>query len=159
MKIEIKFENGSPYWKQKVTKNALYVASILSTPAFLDQIEAHKKFDFTPDTPKQVAEKIRTTHLAKIKVGFYYKRWFTRAIAYEEDDAIYFNTAKESYGAGGWGNIMHELMHSLDYSHNGNSPAGQSNTVPWQVVTLAQAWLDSGGVIAPLRVATAEAVI
>lgn len=155
MKIEIVFEGGSSYWKQKVTRNALYVGSILSTPAFIQKVAAHRGFDFTKDTAAQVADKIAKKPVAKIKVGFYYNRWFTRAIAYEENGAVYINTAKESYGAGGWGNIMHELMHALGYSHNGNSPSGQANTVPWQIVTLAQQWLDAGGVIAPPQVVTA----
>ena len=148
MKIEIEYQGGTCYWKNKVTASALYAAAILSTPDFLQRVALHPSFDFTDKSSLQVAGVIKTTEVAKIKVGFYYKWWFTKAIAYEQDGAVYFNTAKEGYGAGDWPNVMHELLHSLGFQHNGNSPSGQQNTVPWKVVELAKTWLAEGGKIA-----------
>lgn len=140
MKIEIEFLNGSTYWKQLVKRNAEHAGRVLSDPAFLAKVENWTKFDFTSDTPRTVATRLEKAGTVKIRVGFYTGWWWSKAIAYEDGGAIYFNTRKEAYGAGGVGNIAHEFMHALGYSHNGNSPAGQENTVPWRVGQWAEGW-------------------
>jgi hypothetical protein len=132
MKINISFLNGSPYWQDLVTKNAGIASSILSSADFLAKVAAFPKFDNTDETPGMVALKLQTTLEVNINVGFYWN-WFSRAIAYEEDGSVYFNTAKESRGAGSAGNIAHECMHALGYEHNGNYSAGNLFTVPYWI--------------------------
>jgi len=140
MKIIVKFLNGSQYWKDLVTENAEKVQIILNDPAFLDKIEAHSGFDFTNMPPRAVRDRIENAGEVEIKVGFY-KGWFwSKAIAYEENGEVWFNTRKEAYGAGSVGNLAHELMHALGFSHNGNSPSGQANTVPWRIGQWAGEW-------------------
>lgn len=141
MKIKIIFLGGSDYWRKKIQNAAMQVEAILSDADFLNaKVAAHPKFDFTKDSPVLVASKIMNTEVVTVRVGFYCK-WLTKAIAYESGGAIYFNTRKESAGAGSWGNVMHEVLHALGYSHNGNSAAGNGNSVPYKVPDLAEAWL------------------
>lgn len=140
MIIRVSFLNGSRYWRDKVTANADQASRILSDPAFIAKVRAWPMFDFTADTPAQVADKIECAGIVTIKVGFYWRPFFTKAIAYEEDGQVWFNTAKERYGAGGLGNTAHEVIHALNYSHNGNSPAGQANTVPWRIGEWVSNW-------------------
>jgi hypothetical protein len=139
MKLEIEFLGGSCYWIEKIKRNAARAEEVLSSQAFLERVRKHPSFDHTKDGSEQVAHAIEAAGAVKIRVGFYSK-WWTRAIAYEADGAIYFNTRKEGYGAGSVGNIAHEVMHALGYSHNGNSPAGNENTVPWRVGEWVQDW-------------------
>lgn len=139
MKIVIEFQNGSCYWIKKIEKNAEQVSRVLSDPAFLAKVRSWPRFDFTEKTPDQDTKAIEHAGTVTIRVGFYSK-WFTRAIAYESDGAIYFNVRKEGYGAGSPGNLAHEVMHALGFSHNGNSPAGNANTVPWRVGEWVEEW-------------------
>lgn len=139
MDIIVAFENGDDYWQNLVTTNAAKASAILSDPAFLAWVRSQPSFDFTELTPVEVAEKIERSGDIKIRVGFYAKR-FTRAIAYEVDGEEFFNTDKEAYGSGGVGNIAHETMHALGFSHDGNSPEGNQQTVPWAIGNYAETW-------------------
>lgn len=145
MQIQINFIGGTDYWKKKIQDAALKVQGILSDESFLQTVAAHPKFDFTKDSSVIVASRIMNAQSVTVKVGFYSK-CLTRAIAYETDGAIYFNTRKEAAGAGSWQNVMHEVLHALGYSHNGNSPGGNQNTVPYMVPDLAEAWLEKNRV-------------
>ena len=138
MRIIVQFLGGTQYWQDKITANAAQASAILSDPAFIAKIRAWPGFDFTGETPDQIADKIQNAGEVTIKVGFYSK-WWTRAIAYEQDGAVYFNTRKESYGAGSKGNIAHEVTHALGYEHNGNAAAGNLNTVPYRIGEWADA--------------------
>jgi hypothetical protein len=90
------------------------------------------KFDYTSDTPAQVADKLASAAEVTISVGFYWNP-FGPAVAKEGNGLVRFNSAKESRGAGSPGNVAHELMHALGYEHNGNYPAGNEHTVPWVI--------------------------
>jgi hypothetical protein len=140
MKINLTFLNGIPYWKNLVTRNAETAQAILSDPKFIEKVRGWAGFDFTSSTPGQVATTLELATEVNIKIGFYRGWFWSKAIAYEQDGAIYFNTRKEAYGAGSVGNIVHEIMHALGFSHNGNSPAGNTNAVPWRLGTWASEW-------------------
>lgn len=135
MNIIVKFLGGSTYWQSLILVNAKTASTVLSAPSTIDKISAFPVFDFTADTPAQVADKIAGAGDVTISVGFFWNP-FARDIAYEESGAVYFNRAKQSRGAGSPGNIAHETMHALGFQHNGNSPLGQQNTVPWWVGNL-----------------------
>lgn len=142
LKITITFL-GFPdqYWRSKIMENSNRAARILSDPAFLAKIRAWPKFDFTNSTPAEIADQLALSPTIRIRVGFYRGWFWSKAIAYEDHGAIYFNTRKAAYGAGSVGNIAHELMHALGFSHNGNSPAGNENTVPWRIGQWAETWV------------------
>jgi hypothetical protein len=140
MKIIVSFLNGSRYWQDLVLENAAKASAALSDPKFIAKVRTWPGFDFTSSTPAQVGDVLEDAGDVVIKVGFYKGWWWSRAIGYEQDGAIYFNTRKEAYGAGGVGNIAHEVMHFLGFSHDGNSPAGQENTVPWRIGQWAADW-------------------
>lgn len=140
MKVLVQFINGTDFWKDLVINNAWTVSQIISHPDFIEKVANWPAFDFTNQSPREVAETLEQVGDVKIRVGFY-KGWiFSKAIAYEEGGAVYFNTRKFAYGAGGVGNIAHELMHALGYSHRGNSPNGNENTVPWRIGQWATHW-------------------
>lgn len=140
MKVSVKFLGGSSYWQDLVSESARKASRVLSDPTFIQKIAEWPVFDFTTATSQMVADRIRDTLEIDISVGFYYKI-FTRAIAYEQNNAVYFNTRKESYGAGSVGNVVHETMHALGYAHNGNAAAGNENTVPYRLGEWASTWI------------------
>lgn len=133
MKLIINFLSGTEYSQNLVRTSATAVSRVFSNPVFLARVASIVKYDFTTETSAQIAETIRNAGEVKINVGFYRGWFWSRAIAYEQDGAIYFNTRKFGYGAGGVENVAHEVMHALGYSHRGNSPAGNENTVPWMI--------------------------
>lgn len=136
MQIKINFDlSVNKYWRDKLTASALKASVIMSASPFIEAIRTHDGFDSTDETPTQVAVKLSNTGDVEITVGIYSK-FFTKAIAYEVEGAVFFNTRKESYGAGSPGNIAHEVMHALGYTHNGNAASGNENTVPYYVGNL-----------------------
>lgn len=143
MNIVINFLNGSDYWQEKVKASAAEASKALSDPAFLAKIRAYPMFDYTSDTPAQVADKLEQAGDVTVKVGFFSK-WFTREIAFEDANGVHFNTRKESAGAGGPGDLAHELMHQLGYQHNGNSAAGNQYTVPYWIGDQVDQFLNGG---------------
>lgn len=66
----------------------------------------------------------------------------TRAIAYEDNGKLYINTAKKTSGAGGPGNIAHEVTHILGYRHFTNWAFSGKNSVPYQIGSLAEELID-----------------
>lgn len=138
MKITVTFLNGSDYWQNKILDSAARASAILSDPAFLEAVRKRGRFDCTTHAPTQVADRLEHAGEVTIKVGFY-SRWWTRAIAYEKNDTVFFNTRKESRGAGSPANIAHEVMHALGYRHNGNYTAGNENTVPYVIGDMVEA--------------------
>lgn len=140
MRINCDFLNGTTYWQNKVLASARRGGEILSNPGFLDVIEAHTGFDFCNMPPRAVRDKIEHIESIMIKVGFYRGWWWSKAIAFEENGEVWFNTRKEAYGAGGLNNVIHETMHALGFSHNGNSAIGNENTVPYWIGNKAAEW-------------------
>lgn len=140
MRILVDFINGNDYWESKVLASAKRGSEILSDPDFLATVAAHAGFDFCNQSPQQVADTIRNAGDVMIKVGFYRGWPWSKVLASEGGGQVSFNTRKESVGAGGVENTVHETLHALGFIHNGNSPAGNLNTVPWWVGILAGGW-------------------
>lgn len=132
MNIIVKFLNGNAYWQAKVLKSAEQASQILSDHFFLAKVRAVPKFDFTSDTPAQVGDKLEAAGDVVINVSFY-RKWPALAIASETPGQVSFNVCKEKQGAGNPENVTHETMHAMGWSHDGNSPRGNENTVPWLV--------------------------
>lgn len=143
MKITINFLNGSEYWRAKILSNADIAGRLLADESFLDHIATHPSFDFCPDVPSVVRAKILSTPEITINVSFFWK-WLTREIAFEDSMGCHFNTTKEKQGAGSVGDIIHEMLHQLHYSHRGNARAGNENTAPYWIGDEADAWIEQG---------------
>jgi hypothetical protein len=139
LKLKVNFLSDNCYWEKKVSRNADLASDILSDPAFIAKVASWPHFDYCVHSPAQVAKLIENAGDVFINVGFYSKRW-TKAIAYEVDAGIFFNTRKEAYGAGDIGNLVHEVMHKLGLSHNGNSSSGNENTAPYRIGQWASEW-------------------
>ncbi len=140
MKINVSFINGSDYWRNKVLASAKRASEVMSDPVFLASVAKHHGFDFTQMTPADVSHVIENAGEVTIKVGFYKGWWWSKAIAYEENGEIWFNTRKDGYGAGDVGNVAHETLHKMGFSHNGNSASGNGNTVPYWVGEQVALW-------------------
>jgi hypothetical protein len=132
VEIVIDFEGGTAEWHGIIRRNAATAAEIMSRPAFVEQVRTWPRFAHTTDSPEQVAERIRSAGRLTIAVGFYAKSR-TKAIAYEQNGRVYFNTLKQKYGAGSPGNIAHETTHTLGYKHKGNRRRPNINSVPYRI--------------------------
>lgn len=132
MNIIVKFLNGSSYWQAKILVSAGKASAVLSDPVFLAKVRAHPSFDFTGVTPAQVADTLAAAGDVTVSVGFFSK-WFTKEIAFEDEDGFHFNTRKDAQGAGGPGDLAHELCHQLGYLHRGNGRRGNEGTVPYWI--------------------------
>lgn len=140
MNISVTYLSQSPEWQAIVDASAARASKVLSDRAFIAKVRAWPSFDDCALPPGVVADHLDACADVAVRVGFYYRRWFTKAIAYEQDGAVYFNTAKRPYGAGSPGNVAHEVMHALGYVHNGNSASGNENTVPYRIGQWVEAW-------------------
>jgi hypothetical protein len=138
MKIKVHFLGGSKEWQDKIEDSAKTVGKLFSNTLFLNAVANHGKFDHTKLNAYEVANLILHTREIQIYVGFY-SNFFTRAIAYERNGRIFFNTRKEA--AGTWANIMHESLHVLGFSHNGNTPRGNENSVPYKLPEIAKRFI------------------
>jgi hypothetical protein len=143
MKINVNFLNGNDYWQSKILANAEIAGRLLADAGFLDRIATHPSFDFCADTPVQVKDKILATPEITITVSFF-RKWPTKEIAFEDTDGVHFNTRKERAGAGSVGDLIHEMLHELHYSHRGNARAGNENSAPYWIGDEADALVDSG---------------
>jgi hypothetical protein len=137
IEIHPDFIDSSDDWTSRITKNAQLASQAMCTPEFLDRVRSWSDFDWTTDSPVDVANRIAHAGVINIKVGFYSDN-STNAIAYENDGGVYFNKVRASGGAGGIGNIVHEAMHVIGYKHFWNWPWLQGNTVPWRI----GGWVD-----------------
>lgn len=144
MKVNVNFQNGSDYWQQKVLDSADIAGRALSDPGLLDQIRNYPPpFLSTTQTPGQVADRLAQTDQVTITVAFYWNP-FGKAIAKEESGLVKFNTAKERSGAGCPGDVAHETMHALGYTHaDGNSPDQTEGTVPRVIGDMVDDWDDA----------------
>lgn len=142
MNILIKFLNGNEYWQAKVLESAKQASAVLSDPVFLAKVRAVPFFDYTADTPAQVGDKLAAAGGVTINVSFY-RKWPALAIASETPGQVSFNVCKERQGAGDAENVTHETMHAMGWEHNGNSPRGNENTVPWLIGTMVGAEVEA----------------
>jgi len=139
VKIIVTFLNGTQYWTDLIKLNAQRASEVLSDPAFITHVRCGPRFDYCAHTPEEVASVIASAGEVVVNVGFYSK-WWSKAIAYEQDGVVYFNTRKEAYGAGSPGNIAHEFTHKLGFVHCGNSSRGNANTVPYRIGNEVDLW-------------------
>jgi len=132
MRIEVIFSGGSSNWQAFISESAKTAAAVLSDPTFIAKVRAWPGFDFSQNTPAQVGDTIEAANVVDVKIGFY-DHPLGPSIAKEVAGAVLFNTSKRNRGAGSPGNLAHEVMHVLGFSHNGNQLAGNENSVPYRI--------------------------
>lgn len=83
----------------------------------------------------QIVEKLQRA--ANLKLSYYYNRW-TKAVGYESADdfnVVHINRAK----VGAWSTcelaslVAHERSHALGFFHDGNSPANNQDSIPYEI--------------------------
>jgi hypothetical protein len=130
--IKVTCSGCASYYKNKLPIIELKLNSIVQGDCFKKSMQP--KIDMTNGlTSDQVTTKIVSAK-ETANIIFYYKR-FSKAVGYENGDGnIYANTKFWSgYGICNMvSNVTHEVTHKLGFSHNGNSPAGNENTVPYR---------------------------
>jgi len=134
MEISLSFRGGSSDWQSFLSESAKTAGAVLTDPDFLTKVGAWPGFDFTTSTPADVAAAIANAGTVTVNISFY-SHPLGASIAKEDpaNGAVSFNTAKRHRGAGSPGNVAHEVMHVLGFSHNGNQLAGNENTVPYRI--------------------------
>lgn len=132
MKIQVTFIGGSASWQTFISESAQTAAAVLTDPDFVTKVRAWPQFAFTDKSPAQVAAALLANDIVTINVGFY-SHPLGWSIAKEEGGVVLFNTSKRSRGAGSPGNLAHEVMHVLGFSHDGNQMVGNENTVPYRI--------------------------
>ena len=117
-------------WAQRLNESAATAEAILQSEEFASRCRASKMSRTNGKPVEQVCREFSHAGPIKIEVGFYHDP-DTRAIAYEQNDVVYVNTAKSE--AGSPGNIAHELAHVLGYTHFTNWAFLGRNSVPYVV--------------------------
>jgi len=132
MNIQVTFLDGSQNWQDFISQSAQTVSDVLGDSDFIDKVRNWKQFDFTQKSPGDVADALVKAGIVSIKVGFYHNP-LGLSIAKEKNGAVFFNTAKRNHGAGSPGNVAHEVMHVLGFSHDGDRPTRNANTIPYRI--------------------------
>ena len=131
--ISVQFiENPTPFWKERVEKNANVAERILNSKEFATEFTRQSLTETDGKTAEEICRELQNAGQVNLKIGFY-RRLLTRAIAFERDGSVYLNTAKAENGAGSPGNLAHELAHTLGYKHESNWQGESTTTVPYVV--------------------------
>lgn len=129
--------SGSDDWKQKVELSSAQATRVLSTQEFASSCQSLRLTSTNGKSVQEVCREMVCSGVIQPSISFY-KDSDTRAIAYEENGALYINTAKENAGAGGPGNIAHEFTHTIGYTHFSNWAFLGGSSVPYQVGNLVE---------------------
>ncbi|WP_156948092.1 hypothetical protein [Marinobacterium jannaschii] len=127
----------SPEWKQRVIHSSSVATRILASQEFAQACQSLRMTRTNGKSVQEVCREMVCSGTVKPSVNFYNKP-STRAIAYEKNGALYINTAKESAGAGGPGNMAHEFTHTLGYTHFSNWSFLGKSSVPYRVGNLVE---------------------
>jgi hypothetical protein len=102
-----------------------------------DQFKAlvlNGKYDQTSDKPEMIWQKLSLAGFTEVKT-VRSTNPFTNMVAvkYKDDPAIYLNSRKNRSNAEWTGSICHEKAHVMGWTHRGNSPRGNEDTVPYKL--------------------------
>jgi hypothetical protein len=109
------------------------VNEVIRTKCFEDVFNTPKNIQMNNNmSAQEIVIKIRTT---KVKTTMsYYRNRFSRVVGYEKGDGkIYANRKYWDFFKlkSKVSNVAHEATHLMGFKHNGNSPKGNENTVPY----------------------------
>lgn len=127
----------SEVWEERVLSSAKTVTEILQTQSFSQACQALRMTRTNDKSVQEVCREMVCAGEIIPSISFYHDP-STRAIAYESNGALLINTAKESAGAGGPGNIAHEVTHTLGYTHFTNWAFLGKSSVPYRIGNLVQ---------------------
>lgn len=129
---------SEPAWEAIISESALQATNIIRSPEFSLECQHSRMSRTRGRTVQEVCREVICSGVIRPQVGFY-NNPNTRAIAYEDDGALYINVAKFDYGAGSPGNIAHEFAHTLGYTHFTNWAFFGKRSVPYVVGRLVEA--------------------
>lgn len=129
---------------QKVIESVEEANRILQLREFYDRIAAVPRFDNSSYSPQQVSDELHNFDRTIAVQGYWNILSLANASTQTE---ININTAKLRRSKTSIVNtLIHETVHAIDwltnkawdYTHDGNSPAGQDQTAPWVIGALAE---------------------
>jgi hypothetical protein len=126
---------------------------LLEDDNFYEAIKEKQIFDFSNATGEEIAASLKKCQLQLQVKSF--KKVLTKELGYEDPNdptSIHINVAgnklNRTIGSIA-GTFIHEAVHAadsddeqLDYHHNGNKAAGNSNTAPYWIGNLAVQMID-----------------
>jgi hypothetical protein len=113
---------------------------VINSEAFLAEVAAHPKFDFTDKTSPEVVQVIRS--LAPVNVATYYTKWrWSKTIAttwVNEPETLYLNLYKNPRPMPEMVNtLIHEGLHP-EFGHGSNWAGGKDNSVNYKAGEIAE---------------------
>lgn len=129
---------------KKIVNAVAEANKILINPEFYKKIESIQHFDNSTYNGSKISSEIKNINRT-IEVEDYWKP-FAVANAKTVSVVRLNNTKLRRNHASITNNVIHETVHAVDwltnnawdYTHDGNSPAGQDNTAPWVIGAFAE---------------------
>ena len=102
---------------------------------FLMLVSEIESFNETKHSGKEVAHTIKSANFTVNIVPYKTTNPYSSVIGYASGNTVYVNTRKLGLSfKDRASNFMHEILHLMDYSHNGNyNNSYNQNTVPYRV--------------------------
>jgi hypothetical protein len=130
----------------KSLNDAIAVANcVVRSEAFLKEIGAFAKYDYTDLTPSDVEasfRNIKTINVSSYKTKNPYSKVFATTYA-SEKTTFYINTRKLPRTIGSLTNtIIHESSHLINFSHGDNSSVGKERSVPYGAGAIGEKHVD-----------------
>lgn len=126
------------HWRSLLEKSTRTANDILISDSFAQMCQITKMNKTNGKSVQEVCREMTCSGTRELKYGFFHDPK-TRAIAREVGSGVIeFNTAKPNSGAGGPGNIAHELTHVLGYKHFTNWSWLGKYSVPYEVGGIVQ---------------------
>lgn len=139
----VKFTTSSQLaWVNDLVKTANCVSN---NQKYIDEVKAHKQFDYTDKTSSEVAELLGSDKIAKVST-YRTKNPVSKAIATTfagDKDTVYLNTRRNPRDMKDMVNtLFHERFHLLGFSHGDNSPVGKENSVNYGAGAMAEKYVE-----------------
>ena len=127
----------SDEWEKRVSSSSETVTKVFQTQDFAQACQALRMTRTNGKSVQEVCREMVCAGEITPSISFYHDP-NTRAIAYESNGALFINTAKKFAGAGGPGNIAHEVTHTLSYTHFTNWAFLGKSSVPYRIGNLVE---------------------
>lgn len=128
---------------ENIRKACAIVLKHYKDDEFLKMVKEIDTFNYTSDPGIIVAHKIQSFN-GEVRISSYRPFWrWSKAIAYEKNDVVYFNEYIDAPVLDRVETIAHEIYHAIGYSHKGNY-VNQFNisTVPYLCANLFKKYVS-----------------